>query len=226
MTIARPSIIGPAPHAVWLAPKVRAARVDTDIVFLDIGADAYLCLPGASDDLQLGPGGAVALASAALAETLTQAGLVARDPHGRVEHAIPMIERGLVASTEVLTPAAISLAVQTNRIAARAIAGLPLDQVLALAGPLDPAALQAPTPSLLGASAAFARMAPWLPYAGLCLMRSLQQRLFLGRRGHAAAWVFGVRTWPFEAHCWLQAGTVVLDDTPAHAARFTPILVV
>ncbi|MDR6623866.1 lasso peptide biosynthesis B2 protein [Caulobacter segnis] len=211
---------------IWLAPDVSAARVETDIVFLDIGADAYLCLPGAAEDLRLGPGGAVALTSAALAEELGRAGLVARCPQGLPKPSLPPVRRGLEGPAATLTPASIGLAVRVNHIAARAIADLPFREVLALAGQLDPAALQAPKPSVLAASAAFARMAPWLPRAGLCLMRSLQQRLFLARRGHAAAWVFGVRTWPFEAHCWLQVGEVVLDDTPSHVAGFSPILVV
>jgi Transglutaminase-like superfamily len=210
----------------WLAPDVRAARVETDIVFLDIGADAYLCLPGAAGNVRLSPDGALALTSAALAEALVRAGLVAQRPCGRVAPSLPPARFALEAAAARLTPASIGAALQVNRIAARAITNLPFREVLALAGPLDPAALQGPTPALLAASAAFARMAPWLPHAGLCLMRSLQQRLFLSRRGHAAAWVFGVRTWPFEAHCWLQAGEVVLDDTPAHAAGFAPILVV
>jgi hypothetical protein len=39
-------------------------------------------------------------------------------------------------------------------------------------------------------------------------------------------WVFGVMTKPFGAHCWIQAGDVVLNDVPENVRRFEPILVV
>jgi hypothetical protein len=39
-------------------------------------------------------------------------------------------------------------------------------------------------------------------------------------------WVFGVNADPFEAHCWVQAGNVVLNDTVAWVSGFTPIMVV
>jgi hypothetical protein len=39
-------------------------------------------------------------------------------------------------------------------------------------------------------------------------------------------WVFGVQSRPFAAHCWLQLGGVVLNDTVDHVKRYTPIMVV
>ena len=42
----------------------------------------------------------------------------------------------------------------------------------------------------------------------------------------AAVWVFGVRTWPFSAHCWLQIGDAVLDDDPERVGIYPPILAV
>lgn len=207
---------------LWLAPKVRAARVETDIVFLDIASDAYLCLAGAAGDLHLSSGDRIELGAPQIAAELMEAGLVV----SQARPGAPSVARGLIERPFRVTPAALFAAVRANAAAAKAIADLPFEQVLALAGPLDRAALEAPSPALLAESARFARMAPWLPRAGLCLMRSLQQRLYLARRGHGVAWVFGVRTWPFEAHCWLQAGDVVLDDVPARVAGFTPILVV
>ena len=51
-------------------------------------------------------------------------------------------------------------------------------------------------------------------------------RRFLHRRGLDAAWVFGARTWPFAAHCWLQVGDVVINDRIDHVDRFAPVMVV
>jgi hypothetical protein len=207
----------------WLAPDVRAVRVEADLVFLDIAADTYLCLVGAGQHLRLETDGAVSCEIAEIAEDLIEAGLLTRDP-GRSP---PAVRRGLDDGEGMaLTAAPVLAAVGANRRAARAIARQPFAKVLGMAGPLDARAFAPPPPALLAESRRFARLAPWLPHAGLCLMRSLQQRLYLAGRGHAAAWVFGVRTWPFEAHCWLQAGDVVLDDKPERVRMFTPILVV
>jgi hypothetical protein len=82
------------------------------------------------------------------------------------------------------------------------------------------------TPALVAQVQAFRRLLPWAPFQGVCLYRSFFLLAFLRRRGLDARWVFGVRTWPFEAHCWLQAGEVVLDDTLDHVRPFTPIFAV
>ena len=48
----------------------------------------------------------------------------------------------------------------------------------------------------------------------------------LRARGFDALWVFGVRTWPFSAHCWLQVGLTALDDDLERLAAYTPIMAV
>lgn len=211
---------------VWLGQQVRAAHVETDVVFLDIASDAYFCLAGARDHLDLGPGRQVRARPEQSADDLIAAGLLTTAPSSAPNRDPPAVTRGLEGETKATTPKAYFEAAASNIRAARAIADLPFREVLAMAGPLDPNAFAAPSARLLEEAGRFDRLSPWLPRAGLCLMRSLQQRLYLKRRGHGVAWVFGVRTWPFEAHCWLQAGTVVLDDRVDHVAGFTPILVV
>jgi hypothetical protein len=59
-----------------------------------------------------------------------------------------------------------------------------------------------------------------------CLFHSLTLLLFLRRFGIHPRWVFGVRKAPFGAHCWLQDGEVVLNDSVERVAMFTPIMVV
>lgn len=86
--------------------------------------------------------------------------------------------------------------------------------------------------STLGASQAatadraaiFARLLPWAPVPGACLRRAYALRLFLRRGGGDAEWVFGVRTWPFRAHCWLEHSGMVLNDDPDVVRAYTPIL--
>jgi hypothetical protein len=59
-----------------------------------------------------------------------------------------------------------------------------------------------------------------------CLYDSLALIEFLARNGIYADWVFGVQTRPFAAHCWVQHGGIVFNDTVEHVTGYTPIMVV
>ena len=59
-----------------------------------------------------------------------------------------------------------------------------------------------------------------------CLYDSLALLEFLARFGIYADWVFGVQTRPFAAHCWVQHGDIVFNDTVEHVSGYTPIMVV
>lgn len=211
---------------LWLAPHVHAAALDEDLVFLDVETDAYFCLAGGGRHLRLRGDGAVEPRPARAADDLVAAGLLDVTARPRSPLAPPAVASGLPDGRPAITVASLGTALVVNRLAARAVATLPFKTLLEFVRPLAPQALVSPSKALLDDAGRFSAITPWLPRDGVCLMRSLQQRLFLERRGHAAAWVFGVRTWPFEAHCWLQAGPVVLDDAIEHVRSFTPILTV
>lgn len=66
----------------------------------------------------------------------------------------------------------------------------------------------------------------FFPRPYLCLFDSLALIHFLARFKLYPDWVFGVSADPFEAHCWVQAGSVVLNDTIARVSAFTPIMCV
>ncbi|MFL6604470.1 MAG: lasso peptide biosynthesis B2 protein [Steroidobacteraceae bacterium] len=59
-----------------------------------------------------------------------------------------------------------------------------------------------------------------------CLYDSLALIEFLARYGIYPDWVFGVQTRPFAAHCWVQHGEIVFNDTVEHVSGYTPIMVV
>jgi hypothetical protein len=59
-----------------------------------------------------------------------------------------------------------------------------------------------------------------------CLYDSLALLEFLARYGIYPDWVFGVQTRPFAAHCWVQHGDIVFNDTVEHISGYTPIMVV
>ena len=78
--------------------------------------------------------------------------------------------------------------------------------------------------TLLAQARLFNAVLPWSPVQGACLFQATLLLEFLAARGLAADWVFGVRTWPFSAHCWVQAGGAVLNDTVERVAPYRQIL--
>ncbi len=59
-----------------------------------------------------------------------------------------------------------------------------------------------------------------------CLHDSLTLLRFLAAERHYPWWVIGVRTRPFAAHSWVQAGSTVLNDLHENVRGYTPILFV
>jgi hypothetical protein len=74
---------------------------------------------------------------------------------------------------------------------------------------------------------AFMRLRPlFYTLRNACLLDSLTLVHFLAAEGIQPEWVFGVKTEPFDAHCWVQHGDVVLNDAPDRVRQYAPILVV
>lgn len=64
-----------------------------------------------------------------------------------------------------------------------------------------------------------------LPSPRRCLPASMIASCFLRTHGFDSDIVFGVRSHPFAAHCWIEAGGVVLDDDLDRVRAYTPIAV-
>lgn len=79
---------------------------------------------------------------------------------------------------------------------------------------------------VLDASAIFRSARPYVPINTCCLLDSIAMVKFLAKRRLHADLVFGVTGTPFSAHCWVQHGTFVLNDTVGHALAHTPIRVI
>lgn len=58
-----------------------------------------------------------------------------------------------------------------------------------------------------------------------CLPCSLALAQMLARAGYRAQVIVGVKLQPFAAHCWVQSGGIILNESPEEAARYTPILI-
>ena len=84
----------------------------------------------------------------------------------------------------------------------------------------------APSGCIAVLAQAFSRYRRLVPLANKCLPDTLAFLRFAARRGHYPRLVFGVEAWPFAAHCWAQAGELVLNDVLDHARSFSPILVI
>lgn len=78
----------------------------------------------------------------------------------------------------------------------------------------------------VAAAQMFARGRRYVPIEPICLLDSIALLNFLSRRQLAADLVFGVTGAPFSAHCWVQSGDTILNDTLGNVMGFTPIRVV
>jgi hypothetical protein len=59
-----------------------------------------------------------------------------------------------------------------------------------------------------------------------CMLHCLIMTEFFARFGVFPDWVFGVRSSPFRAHCWLEYGGKILTDPRGRVDRMTPIMAV
>ena len=72
--------------------------------------------------------------------------------------------------------------------------------------------------------AAFRDLRPLYPRSTLCLFDSLALLEFLAKYGAVPQIIFGVIADPFQAHCWLQHGSVVINDDLERVGKYKPIL--
>lgn len=70
----------------------------------------------------------------------------------------------------------------------------------------------------------FRDLRPFYPRPYLCLFDSLALLEFLASYRSFPRVVFGVIADPFQAHCWLQEGNVVLNDDLERVRKYRPIL--
>jgi hypothetical protein len=216
---------------VWrLAPGVHAVAVDDDLVILDVRADAYHCLAGAGPALTRDNASVPIVSNPAVAELLSIAGLIDGQSHAKPPAAfLPPLPRASAIPATTPKPAWEDIP---------AAAGSVMDVVLRYRGrtfaeilqsvgaPRDDVSAGPPPAPLLALVERFHRWIPYAPVSGKCLLRSFILLRILRRSGHDARWVFGVSTWPFRAHCWLQHGDVALDDSVDYLTAFTPIMAV
>lgn len=210
------------PMQLWSAPTVFMTPVHEDIVVLDVRTDRYECLVDAAAWLKPAADGSLAVPDEGVARQLMDAGLASdRPPPSR--HALIPARRALAAPT----PASRWDVLRAGLVLAAATAtfrSLSLDALVRSPGraPSSPARHDdRRLAELVGAAQA---AAPFVPFEGECLQRAHLLRRLLWREGFRPQWIFGVRTWPFGAHCWLQIDDLVVGDTLDRVRFYTPIM--
>lgn len=207
-----------AHSAMTFADHIHVAVIGDDVVLLDERDGDYLCLPGAADLIAAIPDRPLAILYETLAAELTSMGMTGTEPRdtprfapasrdvapvepsaGTMAGWLPLLAR----SSAKFHQATFAQLLATARSGRRQ--GSSLDEVERQAGWMVHAR-------------------PWLPFQGLCLKRSFLQLQLLQAAGCQVDWMFGVRTWPFSAHCWLQAGDLALNDTVDRISVYEPIL--
>lgn len=106
--------------------------------------------------------------------------------------------------------------------AERSLARRRLDLTLARLAVLKSRAanLEADAQDLVGV---FEQFRPWYPRQRVCLFDAVALACFMMMRGLKPDIVFGVRTAPFAAHCWIEWQGLLAGDSSDHCASFTPI---
>ncbi|MET4682657.1 lasso peptide biosynthesis B2 protein [Brevundimonas faecalis] len=200
-----------------LRPDVHVAAVGETLIILDLAGDEYACVPGAGAAIGYGE-----LMDDVTLSILSEAGLLTTEPVPE-RRPPPRRPTATVIYQRPERPPTIAMWVGAvgSALAVRAIRkGAGVAAYLALADGPEGDRTRA---SVAEAARAFWRMAPWLPIEGECLVRSALLMRFLKQRGLEADWVFGVRLWPFMAHCWVQLDDLCLNDDVERLAAYTPI---
>jgi hypothetical protein len=210
---------------LFLSTTTHLVKIADDIVVLDARTNAYYCLPAASAAIQVNPDG-LTFDDPDLADQFVDAGFLVHAPVAPPLPGSPRPHRDLAqAVAEHVRLGDVGL------ILAAWLTMLPSYYGVSFRGLIRQGVTPDPTPGSAEPSeevrrltATFERVLPWLPFQGVCLYRAFLLKRVLRWRGHRTRWVFGVRTWPFLAHCWLQIGDVVLDDAAERLVGFSPIL--
>lgn len=217
--------------AFRLREGVHYCVANGDLAFLDLKADRYFCLPKDQERILADwfDRGASAPCPTAL-EPLVARGLIV----GAVESCQPSPVRVGAASSDLAAPPGGSVigqisAVLSRRSAVRELRTKPVSAIIASVRAAKAQAIQAhhvrPVAELMPDLGAYLSSRWLMPTHDHCLSWSLAMIRFLACRHCYPDLVIGVRMRPFEAHAWVQEGSVVISDPIDSVRPFTPILV-
>jgi hypothetical protein len=205
-------------------------RIADRIIFLDLSNDRYFCLSKGAAEAFVG----LSPSRSAFSQNSPLQGLVADGilretaaPTMPCPCSAPPVSGALVDDRVAAPPRKDIFEALRRRLAGEVgLRLLGLEQMIhrlsRAVGGRSPASLEVAA----GASRAFAAASLWRTRQRYCLSISIATMLWLLHRGGAAHLVMGVRLHPFQAHCWVQADGLLINDDPDLIRNFTPILVV
>lgn len=216
-----------------LRPGLSYCLIDGRPIFLDTDRDRYFRLAEPLEDAflaHLAGGGEPTCSQTLLDHAILVPGAATMQPHLGMPRATRSVIE-LTAGAASVKPASVWLVFALVWSTRRRLRRHPLDAVLESAVrerhsarlpiPLPLAATQA-----IAVAAGFARARRYVPIEPSCLLDSLALMRYLARHGIAGTIVFGVTDAPFAAHCWVQVGDVVLNDTVGNTMSYMPIRVI
>lgn len=221
-----------------LRENLSCCDVNGHMIFLDIAQDRYFRLTSPLEEAMRRFRAHEGVASTLL-EHLATARILVEAPDLEARAAIANIQRPIRSAIEQPTAIAghrlsvsivfevMAITWSTHRQLKTRTLKTNLDEASAYrdkkAGALGATTSTAREDDLLQANRQFARARRYVPIEPICLLDSLSLLRFLSRRGLSANIVFGVTSEPFVAHCWVQAGDMVLNETLSNAHAHTPI---
>ncbi len=211
------------PDDVSAAEDVYLCKVYEDVVVLDLKADRYLCLLDAGAWLHPEPDGRLIIGPDGAAEDLMAAAIAAPEPTSCLRRVSKTPTTEIVASHKTSPIETLWAALQILE-ATHVFRRKTLEQLAAAA--VRPPIFRGRRTTSAQAFGAYKDAVSWVPGEGECLQRAFILKRVLAGKGIHTDWVFGVRTWPFGAHCWLQIDDMVVGDTLARVSNYTPIMVV
>lgn len=202
---------------LYLPDHIHLAHLEPDVIVLDIQRDRYR---------RLGHSGSQAIIAAcaghpmlpAAADELVQAGILAAE--GRPV-AFCAAAKATLELPDAPRPGSITLSLRTAFATLATHYDLRLHGLAAL--DLPPSGAATPSGEVASLATQIGRLRAWLPVKRRCLPDALTMQRLLRNAGHRTTLVFGVCDHPFQAHCWLQSGDVLLTGTLDEIAPFRPI---
>src|SRR5690606_17172781 len=201
-------------------------RVDDRLVFLDILRDRYFLLPAYLEQAfadwldhpeSAGTDVTVLLANNVLTEAPPSPGTVQDEPAGKPASSVAerFTDRGAAqpaAMLEVLSTVVLTRWQLKHRTLKQVLDSMTRNRPASHARRLRNG--DGPSRRLsFRAAGVLAQARRPVPVGRTCLLDSIALARFLSRRHEPGSLVFGVTGAPFSAHCWIQVGTTVLNDT-------------
>jgi len=212
-------------------------RIDRQLVFLDVGNDRYFQLPRSLEQALISYLDGAECAQPAIS-TLVERGLLieSTDTAVRCRPNIEPAGRSAVESPQSLRHLRVVELMEVFTIVVRTRIAMKLSTLKHILDGLtaerhrqtmrtEPPA-HMPESRLADAAAVFRRARIYVPVEMRCLLDAIAMTRFLLRRRIHAHIVFGIALDPFSAHCWVQVGDLVLNDTVGNVVSHTPIRVV